>query len=213
MSIVVVAEDGSGLPDANSFINAAYADSYHANRLNTYWATLTADQKASCLIKASDYIDKRFLRFFRGTRMTRDQALSWPRISAFDDDRFILTGVPERLKKAAAEYALRGAIYNVLAPDPIRPVPKQDMTLADPNGDQSSLIVGPVRMKQEQVGPIKETTTYDSPAQYRKSASSGDSRAAQSNLVNDWYIPMYPEADLLIETLIDNTTSMTMERA
>jgi hypothetical protein len=160
MTIIVIADDGNGLPNSNAYAAVAFVDTYHADRLNSYWAPLTADQKASCVIRATDYIDKRFTKMFRGFRMQRDQALAWPRLAAFDNDKFSLTGIPVRLQKAMAEYALRAAIYNVLAPDPLRPTPKEDMTSTTPLGDQTNLITGPVRSKLEKVGPLETITSF-----------------------------------------------------
>lgn len=212
MPIVLVVEDGSGDSDANAYIEAAYADTYHGNRLNSYWAALSADQKAASIIKATDYLDKRFIRRYRGDRMVFDQALGWPRIGAYDNDRYALMDVPRQIQKACAEYALRAAIYNVLAPDAMRMTPSQDMTSATPNGDQTDVIVGPVRSKTEKVGPLEESTTYDSLAQIANASVDG-SRSEQSAVVDDWYIPQYPEADLIVEELLESSMSVSLERA
>lgn len=215
MTILLIPEDGNGLPTANCYDTLANVSAYHVNRGNDYWANVPTESQKACIIRATDYIEKRFTRNFRGFRMQRDQALAWPRLAAYDNDKFALIGVPARLAKAMAEYALRAAIYNVLAPDPLRPVPKEDMSnVLTPLGDQTNLIVGPVRAKTQKVGPIETVVTYDSPAQFKKGAGGGDSRAVQSNVVNDIMIPMYPEADLLIEDLLDNAQfSIHMERA
>lgn len=213
MPITITAEDGSGNPSANSYIAASFADSYHVNRGNAYWAALTSDQKAACLIKSTDYIDKRFGQKFRGYRMQKDQALAWPRLAAFDDDDFTLDGVPVKLQKATAEYALRAAIYNVLAPDPLRTTPSQDMTsTTDPNGDQSSVVIGTVKSIKKVIGPLEKEVTYDGVNQLAQANQRG-SRVSQSFIVNDLYVPQYPEADLLIEPLVDNSTSTKLERA
>lgn len=212
-TITVTAEDGSGNPDANVYATIAFIDKYHADRGNARWSTVGAEDKKSCAIKATDYIDKRFARKFRGFRRAKEQGLAWPRLNAQDSDGYMLDGVPVQLQKATAEYSLRAAIYNVLAPDPIRPVPSQDMTLADPNGDQTSVVVGPVRSRKEVVGPLEETVTYDSSKALADAAKNG-SRMTQSNVVNDWIIPEYPEADLLIEDLLANRgSSISLERA
>jgi hypothetical protein len=213
MPITIVAEDGSGDPAANSYVEITFADTYHNNRGNEYWAALSLDTKKACLIRATDYIDKRFGDRFRGFRQSKDQALSWPRLSAFDDDEFTLDDVPVALQKATSEYALRAAIYNVLAPDPIRTTPGQDMTDTDaPNEAAAELIVGPLKSKTEKVGPISKSVTYEGVAQLTTANQRG-SRFSQSTVVNDIYVPQYPEADLLIERLIDNETSTRLERS
>jgi hypothetical protein len=212
-SVTLVAEDGSGDPTANSYIDVAFADTYHSNRGNEYWMALSLNNKKACLIRATDYIDKRFGDRFRGFRMQKDQALAWPRLSAFDDDDFTLDDVPTGLQKATAEYGLRAAIYNVLAPDPVRTTPSQDMSDEDtPNESSAELIVGPLKSKTEKVGPIQKSVTYEGVSQLTQ-ANQRSTRAGQSTTLNDIYIPQYPEADLLIERLLDNETSTRLERA
>lgn len=144
--------------------------------------------------------------------MQKDQALAWPRLSAFDDDNFTLDDVPTKLQKATAEYALRAAIYNVLAPDPIRTTPSQDMTAEEPNQSNADLTVGPLKSKTVEVGPIKKVVTYDGVSQLATSNQRG-SRASQSAIINDIYVPQYPEADMLIEHLIDSSVATSLERA
>jgi len=212
MPITIVAEDGSGDPDANSYIDVDFADTYHDNRGNLYWAALDSDAKAACLIRATDYIDKRFSDKFRGFRMQKDQALAWPRLSAFDDDDFTLDDVPTKLQKATAEYALRAAIYNVLAPDSVRTTPSQDMSAEDPNGDTAGLIVGPLKSKSVKVGPIEKSVSYEGLSSLAIANSRG-SRSTQSTIINDIFVPQYPEADMLIEHLIDQSVSIRLDRA
>jgi len=210
--VTIVAEDGSGNPDANSYITEAYADAYHEDRGNTYWAALCDDDRAMCLIRATDYIDKRFGDKFRGYRMQKDQALAWPRLAAFDDDNFTLDDVPAKLQKATAEYALRAAIYNVLAPDAVRTTPSQDMSSENPNGDSAGLIVGPLKSKSVKVGPIEKSLTYEGLSALAIANSRG-SRVTQSTIINDLFVPQYPEADMLIEHLIDQSVSIRLERS
>ena len=61
MSILLVVEDGTGTnPAANTYVAQADADSYFADRANAAWAALSADQKASALIQATQYLDARY---------------------------------------------------------------------------------------------------------------------------------------------------------
>ena len=132
-------ETGSGDEDANAYIDVAFADEHHADRGNTAWTDFTTAQRESGIIRASDYVDKRFGVRFVGIRKNKRQGLEWPRLDAFDLDNFLYSGVdavPRNLKKAVAEYALRTLICGVLAPDPNLPVPKQDLT--DSTGKQAA---------------------------------------------------------------------------
>jgi hypothetical protein len=115
-----VAEDGTGLSTANSYISVGFADSYHLDRGNAAWALATEANRQAALIRATDYIDKRFGKRFKGWRQTKAQALEWPRLGAFDEDYHTLNGpdvIPRQLQKACAEYALRALTITTLAPD------------------------------------------------------------------------------------------------
>ncbi len=205
-------EDGSGIELANAYVSLAYTDTHHTDRNNTLWENVTDADKQASIIRASDYIDKRFGRRFRGERQSKGQGLEWPRLSAFDDDFFLLSGVddiPRQLEKATAEYALRAALCGVLAPDPILRVPKQSMEFgaADRSGPTAT---GEVIRKREHVGPIEDETWYEPTS---KLAVSAGSRSTQSGIMNDYNIPEYPEADMWLEELIVPSMSMTLARA
>lgn len=206
-------EDGSGNPDANAYIDTTFADTYHADRGNSYWTPLATATKQACIIRATDYLDKRFIRRYRGYKMVWNQGLGWPRIGAYDNSRYLLQDVPLQVQKACAEYALRAAIYNVLAPDPIRPVPNQDMSAVDPNSQQADYAGGALKKQTVKVGPIEESNEYESIRDMAAVRASGGSRAEQSAVVNDLYIPQYPEADLIIEEVLESSFSVRLERA
>lgn len=334
MPIVINAEEGS--TSANSYSTEVFVDSYHEERGNTYWDSLSVQNRRACMVRATDYIDKRFGQSFRGSRMQKNQSRAFPRLAAFDDDDFSIDGVPLKLKQAQAEYALRAAIYNVLAPDPLRPTPSQDMdqfvnasgvlslsgnavdaetvtigstvytwesgaldaaykvligatasdsidnliaaitgatgsgtlyaanTPAHPsvgavagtgdtmevaalisgasgnaiattetmtagawgavtltggvngtgtNENVAGIIVGPVKSKRVKIGPIEKETSYEGTVALTQ-ANQHSSRSTQSNIINDIYVPQYPEADMLIEPLLDNNEfSATLVRA
>ncbi|SEJ87456.1 hypothetical protein SAMN05518849_11680 [Sphingobium sp. AP50] len=54
MSIIV--EDGSGIPQSNSFASVAEADAFHALRLYADWTDAGEPQKVSALVRATDYV-------------------------------------------------------------------------------------------------------------------------------------------------------------
>lgn len=173
----------------------------------------SVDKQMQCCVRSTDFIEKRFKSRFRGERMQKEQALSFPRLGAFDDDGFTLDGIPSDLKKAQCEYALRAALYNVLAPDGLRNVPSQNF-----EGEEVSVTpneqTGSIKSKSVTVGPVKESFTYESMADIIARNSAALSRSTQTNIVNDFIIPEYPEADLLIEPLIQDVgQSTTLGRA
>lgn len=207
-------EDGSGVADANAYISVAYGDTHHGDRGNTAWNDFTDPDKQAGIIRASEYIDKRFGKRFVGLRKTKGQGLEWPRIDAFDLDGYLLSGVddlPRNLEKACAEYALRALICGVLAPDPILPVPKQDLT--DSTGTRDTdVITGEVSRKKDQVGPLVEERWYETRSQAIARSLGAGARSIQSSLLNDFNIPEYPEADLWLEELLRSSMNITLVR-
>lgn len=200
-------EDGSGIDGANAYATTDFADTYHGDRGNSIWTALDSTAKQAAIIRATDYIDKRFGRKFRGFRRTPEQRLQWPRLSAFDDSGYVFGidgSLPHQLTEACAEYALRAAVYTVLAPDPVLPAPQQSFATGAPARGEA--ITGTVSRKSVKVGPIEEDTNYETPAMSlsRRQGTDGN-RATQSSLVNDFTIPEYPEADMLLEELMNNS--------
>lgn len=112
-------EDGTGLTGANSYITEAFADAYFLDRGNAVWAAALSADKETALVRATDYIDKRFGTQFKGLKGSSSQGLEWPRLGALDSDGYLFNGtdaIPRQLQKATCEYALR-ALSAVLAPD------------------------------------------------------------------------------------------------
>ncbi len=206
MVVTLVVENGGGLPNANAYISNAFAAQWHSDRGNDFWSTLTPDQQNSAIIKATFYMEQRFKKRYRGLRQQVEQALGWPRIGAFDDDSFLLFGVPSQIMWACSEYALRAAWYKTLSPDPMRHVPFQDFS-GDPPTDPNhpDVVIGPVRSKIDRVGPLEEATTYDGINQRDKETT----RSVQTGVVDDFWIPEYPEADLWLDQVLRNSATGT----
>jgi hypothetical protein len=112
----LTAQDSTGrVSGANAYITVAEFKAYHAARSQSYGAATDPDIDAA-IVRATDYLDTRFR--FVGRKLTgRDQTTEWPRLGAWDRDRYIVNGIPEEVKEACAEYALR-ALTVTLAPDP-----------------------------------------------------------------------------------------------
>jgi hypothetical protein len=136
-------EDGTGLVNANAYISIAYADTYFSDRSVTGWVASTL-AKQSAIIKATDYIEVVFGERFLGKISFPEtpQALSFPRLRIFNRSGIEVIGIPENLKKATAEYALR-ALTISLMPDPV-------------TADSGFAITS----KTETIGPITEKTDY-----------------------------------------------------
>lgn len=171
-----VVEDGNGLPNATAYIDTTYADAYFADRNVATWAAGILAAKQAAIIVATDYLDTVWGPKFTGTKAfvsyppvpATDQALEFPRDtrvayvgnpSYYADVQYYgpvsYTGdplakpvvIPDRLKKACAEYALRALLNGALLVDPE----------VDPTGLQ-------IEDHTTVVGPITETKRFFSSA-------------------------------------------------
>lgn len=83
-------------------------------------ATLTGgtSDKEQQLIKATDYLDRKYRSVYRGTRNTSTQALCWPRTGVVTEDgvSILSNEIPRDLKHAVIELARSGQSTE-LAPD------------------------------------------------------------------------------------------------
>ena len=177
-------EDGTGLANSNSYVDVAFSDTYFTDRGNTTWTAATVDNKQVALIKATDYIDKRFGVRFKGRRASGTQALQWPREEAQDNDGYDLTGIPIKLEQATCEYAAI-ALSTVLAPNPV----------TNPGPDATGVLT----RRDEQVGPVRESFTYKSTSAAVVQQINEGARRVTSNVVAEASLPEYPAADLLLE--------------
>ena len=103
-----LAEDGTGLAGANSYVSVADADSYHVDRNNTGWTSKTVVEKQYALIDASDFVN--LVYSFTGSKASTTQGLEWPRTLAYNCDGSLVAGVPTELERAVYEYALRATV-------------------------------------------------------------------------------------------------------
>ena len=115
--MAIVVEDDTGKSDAQSYLSVADADAYFTARNITAWSG-TDEVKEAALIAATEYIDLRWGKQLKGELEFRDtQSLLFPRLNVYDEQRRPLTGIPERLERATAEYALI-SLSQALMPNP-----------------------------------------------------------------------------------------------
>lgn len=206
-----VVEDGSGKEDANSYIAEAFADTYHTDRGNAAWGTAATPDKETALIRATDYIDKRFGISFKGWRRAKQQALEWPRLDAYDKDGFAYDGidiVPRALQRACAEYALRALVAAPLAPDPAVTFATKDNSQS--GGAVTSATGGEKTKEKSKVGPVEEEFGY-APASQTLSAPGNITSKGFSQVAGIYIVP-YPAADMLIEELLTSGVSRDLGR-
>jgi hypothetical protein len=104
--MLLIREDGSGKPDANSYATALEGDAYHEGHLYAAdWSATLAERKEAALIMATRLIDA-FFRF-RGERAGSSQALQWPRSKVVDacGESVAADVVPDAVRDAAIETA------------------------------------------------------------------------------------------------------------
>ncbi len=142
----MIVEDGTGLENANAYVDLTYADNYWDAETNNTWARASDDSKEIAIIQATKELDKRFGKRFIGNKADRDQALSWPRINALDTDGFYWNGVvPSAVKNAVCELALL-----VIQGTDLRNQPSPNAT---------------IKSKTVKVGEISTATVYENPLQ------------------------------------------------
>jgi hypothetical protein len=75
--MTMIVENGTGVLKANSYVGLAYAQTYLQDRGKNVvpWSTASKAQKEQALIKATDYIDKRFALKFLGQLLYTELAV------------------------------------------------------------------------------------------------------------------------------------------
>ncbi|AMG36252.1 DnaT-like ssDNA-binding protein [Achromobacter xylosoxidans] len=91
----LIVEDGTGLPNADSYVSVADCQTYAA----AHGLAFAGEQAAleAALRNATLYLDGEYT--YRGERATDTQALEWPRT--------VVTGVPREVVSACCELAAR----------------------------------------------------------------------------------------------------------
>jgi hypothetical protein len=101
MPLEVIVEDGTGVPDANSYSSIADADAYVDTRPRSdAWVSLTDDAKAQFLIHATRYLDGAV--DWSGDPLADTQSLAFPRSC----DSGIDAAFPRVIKIATIEMAI-----------------------------------------------------------------------------------------------------------
>ena len=167
----------SDMDGANAYIDVAYFEKYMDSRGNVY-ANSPLDPIQQAIVKATDYLDQKYR--FKGVKLiqvlgdpglnldigfimpwsnptwigstpylspaTSSQSTEWPRQGVIDYNGDTINGIPRQIKQACAELAMRVLNGTNLQPD------------YDPNVVAAGAIVSSYSVE---VGPIKETTSYD----------------------------------------------------
>ena len=103
----MIVENGTGLPNADSYVSIEFADSYFSARGVSEWETLTQTKKEQALIKGTDFIDSIYQWY--GQKATTIQSLRFPRVNLRDYEGQEVVGVPNCLKQAVCDASLLSA--------------------------------------------------------------------------------------------------------
>jgi hypothetical protein len=154
--MAIIVENGSVVPGAESYASIADCDKYHSDRLNAAWAG-TDPVKEAALRRATQYIESRYGRRWKGVRTSPGQSLGWPRYSAQRPENEYAVGfgtvglyydsksIPKELLMATCECAVR-FLSGEMQPDLKR------------GGSVKSVTVGPIN--QVFMDNAATTTTY-----------------------------------------------------
>ena len=99
----MIVENGTGLPNADSYVSVEFADSYFSARGVSGWVALTTEQKEQFLIRATDFIDSIYQ--WCGRKATSEQSLRFPRVNLIDYEGQKVEGIPTCLKQAVCDAA------------------------------------------------------------------------------------------------------------
>ena len=115
---MLIVENGTGLTNANSYASVAEFKTYATDRGLTESLALSDAVIESSLIKASDYLEANYYDAWKGTPTNIGQSLAWPRDGVYIDGVLLADNViPQKLKNANIELAIRAGAGSELLPD------------------------------------------------------------------------------------------------
>lgn len=102
--MTLIVEDGTGLADADSYVDIADIDDYAARFGKAAWASVTSsvDKEIKARL-ATQFVDNKYP--IGGVSLTADQALMFPVTSLYVRGHHV-TGIPRQLKDAVCELAI-----------------------------------------------------------------------------------------------------------
>lgn len=155
--MALIVEDGTGLAAAESYVATTAVDTYVAanyessHAANTQWTAASTTKKEIALrVSTKQYLDTQYR--FVGIRANDTQALEWPRAGAADRDGYAIEDdtIPQRVKDALCELALRYVQGDTLAPD-------ISGTAAI---ESKSVKLGPIEVSTDYAGSVSPVKTY-----------------------------------------------------
>jgi hypothetical protein len=107
MTTTLIVEDGTNVPNANSYISQADALIYFNNKADQVYLAASQDQQAAALFRAGQGLDFWLNGRWYGKRANAVQSLDWPRKDVRDSEGYCVPNnvVPAKVKLAQAEVA------------------------------------------------------------------------------------------------------------
>lgn len=101
MAITLIIEDGTGIDNANAYVDADYVTAYAELQGDTTWKN-NASKHNLAIVQASQFLDLRYSDRYCGEIVSWTQGLLFPRTV-----NGTATGIPKPLKNAVAQLALQ----------------------------------------------------------------------------------------------------------
>lgn len=101
-----IVEDGSGLPNATSYVSVEWSDEYAENYIlnSTEWQSLDDEIKQIHLMSATSYLDT--LVKWESSLLSNEQSLAFPRKPFTDKEGRNVQGIPNIIKNATVQFAI-----------------------------------------------------------------------------------------------------------
>lgn len=205
--MAIIVEDGTLVANANAYINVQFFRDWHSAR-GIDLSDFETSSIESAIVKATDYVDKRFGTRFVGSKRDRTQSLMWPRTDAWtnQEDYINTDEIPNELKRGVVEYALIALKLGELLPIPAKSFNEVDMDSGETTISKGGLVL----REKTKVGPIEEETWYNQD-QWRL-VLNGRAPGAMSDMSSLVNLPEYPVADEWLKPIVKAGMSVRLSR-
>lgn len=100
--MALVVEDGTGLPNSDSYVSLAEVEAYNLlYGADSTWDSLTDEQKEQALRFCTRWLDAKVS--YKSSLLSTEQALGFPRIPYYDSNNRYVDGIPNLFKEAFIE--------------------------------------------------------------------------------------------------------------
>lgn len=109
--MALTVEDGTGLPNADSYVEVAFVDEYAVNFGKAGWNELSLAEQEIHIRRATQFVDNVYLNDY--SPLVADQKLAVPSSSMYIRGNKV-SGVPIQVKEAVAELATISLTVNLI---------------------------------------------------------------------------------------------------